>query len=134
MKKIWIAIPAVAMTVMPLVAALAQPKLPVGTKDFMRQKMEHAQKILEGLALEDYDLIIGKSKKLSAMSQEATWQVFQNPACDQQSLDFRRTVDAITKAAQKKNLDGATRAYGRMTASCVECHKLVRGKLVASVP
>ena len=132
MKKIWITIPVIAMTAMTLVAALAQPRIPLGTKDFMRQKLEHAQKILEGLALEDYDAIIAKSKKLSAMSQEATWQVFQNPAYDQQSLDFRRTVDAITKAAQKKNLEVATRAYGRMTSSCVESHKLVRGKLVAS--
>jgi cytochrome c556 len=134
MRKIRIILPAVAMALMGLAAVFAQPKIPVGTKEFMRQKLELAQKILEGLALEDYDQIIAKSKKLSAMSLDATWQAFQNPNYDQHSVNFRQAVDGITKAAQKKNLDGATRAYARMTTSCVECHKFVRGKLVASFP
>ncbi len=66
------------------------------------------------------------------MTQEADWRLFENPDYDQQSLAFRRQVDALVKAAKDKNLDAATLAYVRMTMSCVDCHKLVRGKLVAS--
>ena len=66
------------------------------------------------------------------MSKEADWRVFENPDYEQQSVLFRRQVDSMVKAAKDKNLDAATLAYVRLTMSCVDCHKLVRGKLVAS--
>ena len=43
-----------------------------------------------------------------------------------QSGDFRRAADALTKAAQEKNVDGAALAYLDMTMKCVNCHKYVR--------
>jgi len=115
-----------------LTVALAQPKRSRATKEFMRDKLELSQKVLEGIATEDYDLIIAKGTKLSAMSKEASWQMFENPDYDQQSITFRRHVNSLVKAARDKNLDAATLAYVRMTMSCVDCHKLVRGKLVAA--
>ncbi|MBK8001650.1 MAG: cytochrome c [Verrucomicrobia bacterium] len=116
-----------------LAVGLAQNKKSRATKEFMRDKLELAQGILEGLSVENYALIISRSQKLSAMSQQADWKVFENPDYEQQSIAFRRNVDALTKAAKNKNLDGATLAYVRVTMSCVECHKYVRGRLVASL-
>ncbi len=110
----------------------AQPQIPLGTKEFMREKLEHAQKVLEAIALEDFDTLAARAQKLSVMTQGAKWQAFQNPDYVQFSIAFRRNVDAIAKAARDKNIDGATLAYVRMTMSCVECHKFVRGKLLAS--
>ena len=110
---------------------LAQSKRNRAAREFMRDKLELSQRVLEGLALEDYDLISAKGAKLSAMSREADWRVFQNPDYDQQSVIFRGHVDTLVKAARDKNLDAATLAYVRMTMSCVDCHKLVRGKLAA---
>jgi len=104
------------------------------TKEFMRDKLELSQKVLEGLATEDYDLMIAKATRLSAMSQEAGWQVFENPEYADHSATFRKNVDALIRAAKKKNLDGATLAFVRITMNCVDCHKFVRGKLVASLP
>ena len=111
--------------------ATAQSRRSRATKEFMRDKLELSQQVLEGLATEDYDLIIAKSTKLSAMTQEADWRAFENPDYERFSADFRRQVDAVRKAAENKNLDGATLAYVKMTMSCVECHKLVRGKKIA---
>ena len=116
-----------------LAAAFAQSKRNRAAKEFMRHKLELSQKVLEGLALEDFDLIVAKATRLSAMSKEADWRVFENPDYDQQSILFRRQVDALTRAAKDKNLDAATLAYVRITMSCVDCHKLVRGKLVAEL-
>ena len=110
---------------------LAQSKRNRAAKEFMRDKLELSQRVLEGLALEDYDLISAKATKLGAMSREADWRVYENPDYDQQSIIFRRQVNALVKAARDKDLDAATLAYVRMTMSCVDCHKLVRGKLVA---
>ena len=116
-----------------LSVALAQSKRNRAAKEFMRDKLELSQGVLEGLATEDYDLIIARGTRLSAMSKEADWRVFENPDYDQQSIVFRRHVDSLVRAAKEKNLDAATLAYVRMTMSCVDCHKLVRGKLVAAL-
>lgn len=117
-----------------LSVALAQSKRSRAAKEFMRDKLELSQRVLEGIATEDYDLIIAKGTRLSAMTKEADWRLFENPDYEQQSLTFCRQVDALVKAAKNKNLDAATLAYVRMTMSCVDCHKLVRGKLVAELP
>ena len=115
-----------------LSVGLAQTKRNRAAKEFMREKLELSHRVLEGLVTEDYELIIAKGTKLSAMSKEADWRVFENPDYDQQSVIFRRHVDSLVKAARNKDLDAATLAYVRVTMSCVDCHKLVRGKLVAS--
>ncbi len=112
--------------------SIAQTKRNRAAKEFMREKLELSQRVLEGLATEDYDLIIAKGTSLSAMSKQADWRVFENPDYDQQSTTFRRHVNSLVKAAKDKNLDAATLAYVRVTMSCVDCHKFVRGKLVAS--
>jgi hypothetical protein len=98
----------------------------------MREKLDLSQRVLEGMAVEDYDLIITKGTRLAAMTKEAGWQLFANPDYDQQSVTFRRHVESLVRAAKNKDLDSATLAYVRMTMSCIDCHKLVRGKLVAS--
>ena len=133
MKMKFVAILLTGLLAGGLAVGLAQNKKSRATKEFMRDKLELAQGILEGLSVENYDLIVSRSQKLSAMSQQADWKVFENPDYEQQSIAFRRNVDALTKAAKNKNLDGATLAYVRVTMSCVECHKYVRGRLVASL-
>lgn len=133
MRMKFTAVALLAMLAVGLVVSSAQNKKSRATKEFMRDKLELAQGILEGLSVENYELIISRSQRLSAMSQEADWKVFENPDYEQQSIAFRRNVDALTKAAKNKNLDGATLAYVRVTMSCIECHKYVRGRLVAGL-
>jgi hypothetical protein len=116
-----------------LTLGLAQSRRSRAAKEFMRDKLELSQKVLEGVAIEDWDLVIAKGTKLSAMTQEADWRVFENPNYDAQSKAFRQHVDSLVKAAKKKDLDAATLAYVRMTMSCVDCHKAVRGRIVASL-
>ena len=115
-----------------LTTTLAQSRRERAAKEFMRDKLELSQQVLEGVVTENYDLIIAKGTKLSAMTKEADWRLFENPDYELQSQIFRRHVDSLVKAAKGKNLDAATLAYVRVTMSCVDCHKLVRGKLVAS--
>ena len=112
--------------------SLAQSRRSRAAKEFMRDKLELSQKILEGVVTEDWDLVTAKGTKLSAMTKEADWRLFENPDYELQSQTFRRHMDSLVKAAKDKNLDAATLAYVRVTMSCVDCHKLVRGKLVAS--
>jgi hypothetical protein len=80
-------------------------------RQFMRKKLDHSQKLLEAVAIEDFDAISTESQKLSLLSQEASWKVLQTEDYVQHSREFRRAADAITHAARQKNLDGAALAY-----------------------
>ena len=114
-----------------VVAPFSQPKVPVRTKEFMREKLEHSQKLLGALATEDYFTLDKLAQRLSAMTQGADWLAFQNPDYTAFSAAFRSHANALSKASKEKNIDSATLAYVRMTMSCVDCHKFVRGRLVA---
>lgn len=111
----------------------AQPKVSRPAHEFMREKLGLTQKVLEGLTLEDFNLVEERARRLGAMSLEPPWQVMDHPEYAQHSLTFRRQADALVRAAAARNLDGATLAYVRLTMSCIDCHKFVRGKRVALV-
>jgi cytochrome c556 len=101
-------------------------------RDFMRKKLVHSQKVLEGITTDDLALVAKHSQELSLLSQAATWQVLQTPEYLQHSNEFRRAADALTEAANKRNSDGAALAYLDVTMKCVTCHKYVRGVRIAA--
>jgi len=106
---------------------------PPAIREFMREKLNHSQAVLEGITLEDYDLILVNARKLLAMSQEGMWQAVEGTEYAEHSANFRRNAAALAKAANLASLDSATLAYVRMTMSCVECHKYVRGRKSAAL-
>ena len=112
----------------------AQPQTPLTTKEFMREKLEQSQKLLAALATEDYFTLEKVSQRLSEMTRDANWQAFQNPDYSAFSASFRGQANALTKAAKERNIDASTLAYVRVTMSCVDCHKWVRGRVVAKRP
>src|ERR1700758_3417083 len=128
MKKLTLAV-AISAAAMLITAARSEP--PNNVRDFMRVKLAHSQKVLEGLATEDFDEIAANAQAMSLLSQATNWQGLQTPEYLQQSRDFRRTADALTDAAKKKNLDGAALAYVELTMKCINCHKYVRGTRMA---
>lgn len=100
LKSIVLAV--IATLVLTAAGDSAQPN---AVKTFMEAKLEHAQKVLQGLALEDYDLVAKHAQEMSLLSQAASWQVLQTAEYRQQSSEFRRTADAVRDAAKEKNLD-----------------------------
>jgi cytochrome c556 len=93
---------------------------------FMKAKLEHSQKTLEGLARADYELIVKHSQAISLLCEDELWAVLKTPEYSERSKEFQRSVNAITDAARKKNLEAATLAYVDATMKCVTCHKYVR--------
>ena len=93
---------------------------------FMKAKLEHSQKTLEGLAKGDFELIAKHSQAISLLCEDELWAVLKTPEYQDRSNEFRRSVNAITDAARKKNLEAATLAYVDATMKCVTCHKYVR--------
>jgi hypothetical protein len=78
-SKLLCSILLVAVLTAALSVALAQSRGNRAAKEFMRDKLELSQRVLEGIATEDYDLIIAKGTRLSAMTKEADWRLFEKP-------------------------------------------------------
>jgi hypothetical protein len=93
---------------------------------FMKAKLTHSQQVLKGLAMEDYELIAKSAQAMSLLCEDENWMVLQTPEYRERSAEFRRSVDAVTEAAKKKNLEAAALGYVDVTLKCVNCHKFVR--------
>ncbi|HWB08487.1 MAG TPA: hypothetical protein VG826_04660 [Pirellulales bacterium] len=99
------------------------------TKDagaFMKLKLEHTQKLLEGLAVEDFGAVKQHAQKLGALALDENWQVLQTREYRDYSAEFQKITGRISKAADKKSLDGAAVGYVQLALNCVDCHKHVR--------
>jgi hypothetical protein len=92
----------------------------------MRAKLIHTQKVLEGLLTDDFEMIVTHAQKMSLLTQGLGWQMIKGKEYTQRSAAFRRSVDQLTDAANKKNLDGVSLAYIDITIQCFQCHQYVR--------
>ena len=72
------------------------------------------------------ELIAKHSQAISLLCEDELWAVLKTPEYQERSNEFRRSVNTITDAARKKNLEAATLAYVDATLKCVSCHKYVR--------
>jgi hypothetical protein len=99
---------------------------PTKVSALMKRKLNESQKVLAGLALNDFDEIAKHAQELIAISKEAEWKVLKTPEYEMFSNDFRRIAGQLVKNAKAKNLDAATLSYVNLTMTCVECHKHVR--------
>ena len=94
--------------------------------ELMRRKLTYAQRVLEGVALNDFDRITRNAEELIQVSKDVEWQVVKTPRYEVHSNEFRRAVETMIEKSRDKNLDGAALAYVEMTLTCVKCHKHVR--------
>jgi hypothetical protein len=92
----------------------------------MKQKLAAAQKVLEGLALNDYTLIEENAGKLNDLSKQAAWKLIETPRYGLYSDEFQRITLKMANDAKKKDINAATLAYVEMTMNCVRCHEHVR--------
>ena len=97
----------------------------------MKMELEYSINLLEALTTEDYDKIKSNSRALKAMSLAAEWEVPEIPSVQEYLTyfsDFQRLCDDLSKAAERKNLDGVTLSFTQLTINCVKCHQFVRFK------
>jgi hypothetical protein len=92
----------------------------------MQRKLQQAQKVLEGVAVKDFDLIAKHAQELVDISKEAEWKVLKTPRYEIYSNEFRRNAETLIGNAREQNLDAAALSYVELTLTCVKCHKHVR--------
>jgi cytochrome c556 len=116
-----------AVVVLALVSAgNGQDPLRDPLKEFMRAKLTHSQRVLEGLVEEDFPKIDKHAQEMNLLSLAETWQVLHTAEYSEFSRKFRRAVDTLSDMAKKRNLEQSTVAFNEVTTQCVECHKYVR--------
>lgn len=103
-----------------------------GLSKFMRMKLEASQKVLAGLALEDYELIQEGAAKLEQMSTAEKWRVSRDPLYREHSIEFQRSTQRLVKNAKDGKLEAAALSWLEATMQCIECHKWSRANLVVA--
>ena len=79
----------------------AEPKKP----SIMQRKLQHAQKVLEGLSLKNFKTISKSADELLFLSKEEEWKVLSTMEYERYSNEFRRNTLSLIKSAKEENLD-----------------------------
>lgn len=103
-------------------------------RDFMRQKLEASNMVLEGLCTDDFEMVKEGATKMNTISNSERWRVMNDAVYRQFSGEFQATTQQLVEAAEKENLDRATLKWVDATMNCIECHNFVRGIMIAEQP
>ncbi|WP_169977002.1 hypothetical protein [Tautonia rosea] len=92
----------------------------------MRRKLDHAQRILGGLAERKFGPVARSARSLQEISEVAAFYNLPTEDYRRFSNEFRRLTKTLAERAEAEDLDGALLANVQLTMNCVECHKYVR--------
>jgi hypothetical protein len=92
-------------------------------KNVMREKLVHAQKILEAVVTSDWAGLETHTRELEQLTKDARWTVLKYPEYARHSVAFVQSVQTLRTAAAQRDLDLTTRAYTDVTLQCVACHR-----------
>jgi hypothetical protein len=95
-------------------------------QSFMRKKLDASSKILEGLTVEDTDLIRKGAAALLEMSKAEQWNVLLDEDYREYNREFRSLIRKLDKAAESNNFDNALLQWLDATKACIDCHQHVR--------
>jgi hypothetical protein len=107
-----------------------EPKKPT----VMQRKLMHAEKVLEGLAVNDFVKIDKAADGLIDCVKDETWKINETEKYLAFTGDFMRRVQGLKRAAKDKNIDAAALSYVDMTLTCVKCHQYLREDRIRAVP
>ncbi len=100
----------------------------------MQRKLQHAEKVLEGLAVNDFAKIDAAADGIMDCVKDETWKINDTDKYLTYTNDFVRRVQGLKKAAKEKNVDAAALSYVDMTLTCVKCHQYLREDRIRAVP
>jgi cytochrome c556 len=114
-----------------LAFALPAPAQTAATGRLMREKLTHAQRILEALTTSNYDLLASEASRLSEVTTAPAWTVLKMPEYRRQSDEFLRITEDLVAAAKNRDLDLAATRFSALTMSCYQCHRYIKNMRLA---
>ena len=101
------------------------------SKTLWTRKLEHAQKLLAGVAQDDPRAVERNGEELIKISKELAWNKIRSERYDELSREYRREVEGLIKAAKAKNNEAMALGYVKVSLACFNCHNHVRTITVA---
>lgn len=106
------------------------------TVEWMQMKLRSSQEILAGLTSGDFQIIEDQSRRLivfNILEKYTSDKRIRNESAYQGQLNaFEFATKELQRNAKAKDIDGTLKSYQSLTASCVECHKLLRDPVTPS--
>jgi hypothetical protein len=101
------------------------------TGRLMREKLLHAQRLLEALTTSNYKLLDQESEELAKIPLMPGWMVLHSPEYRRYSEAFLRATVDLNSAAKQRDLDEAVLHFQTLTASCYQCHRYMKNRRMA---
>jgi hypothetical protein len=92
----------------------------------MREKLSAASKVLEGLAIEDKELVHEGTKILTELSKAEVWLVLKDAEYREHTQAFRNAVRRLDEAAQESRFASAQLEWLDANKRCFDCHNYMR--------
>jgi hypothetical protein len=102
-----------------------------GTKNVMREKLVHSQRILEAILSSNFALLEQETDALAKTTQSPAWTALRAPEYLKQSEAFLRVLRELSAAAKNRDLDGAAVRYNELITSCFACHRYMKDRRLA---
>ncbi len=93
------------------------------SRSYMRQKLGYSQGVLEGLTLENFELVTKNGIRIRNMKLTNAMYGVKNPLYMSHITNYHKAVDRLLDASTERNLARAAQAYQGVIQSCVECHR-----------
>lgn len=129
--------PWIALSTLALLVALAGAPAAgqtAGTDIVMREKLVHAQGVLEALTTSDYALLQEHTAQLRRAPAALGWQVLKTLEYRRFSNAFVDAAENLAQAANDRDFDAAMMHYLSLTLSCYQCHRYVKSARIAARP
>ena len=96
----------------------------------MREKLGHAQKILEAVVTSDWVGLETHSRDLERLTNDPRWTVLRFPEYATHSTAFIHALQDLRRLAEERNSEKAPEAYTALILKCVDCHRyLARARI-----
>ena len=110
---------------------IAAPPESKAMKQFMARKLAAAQRTLDGLARDDFELIGEMTTEMIDLSRHEAWERMASPRFVQDTVDFIAASEFLKRMAESKDSEGIALGFMRLTMTCTNCHSHVRTAMVA---
>jgi cytochrome c553 len=126
-REVWVGATTVVLTMFLFgLEARSQVGAQTSTREIMRQKLEHAEHLLQALVLAEFEEIVKYGTELDRLAELQSWYVLPTPEYAEHSKEFRASAQAAALAGKNRNLEAAADAYASMIRRCVGCHEYMR--------
>jgi hypothetical protein len=120
----------VTIAMLLLVAGAAQAQT-ARTAPMMREKLVHAQGVLEALTTSDYPMLDRESAALARIAESPRWAELKTRELRGYTDNFLKSVAALAAASKRRDLDAAATTYATMVTTCYQCHQHLKSTRIA---